>query len=114
MRWDKKGIITGLLVVLTVVLVGCTTGNKDKAVVDVENDKADVTTETKEDGLVTQTEVWEETDEETGKEYRVEVIKDIEDGEVVSQYEVKTEVGTEEKVNVKVAEPVEEEEEVTE
>lgn len=114
MRRDKKGIITGLVVVLAVVLVGCTTGNKDKSVVEVDNTKADVTTETKEDGLVTQTEVWEETDEETGKEYRVEVIKDIEDGEVVSQYEVKTEVGTEEKVNVKVAEPVEEEEEVTE
>ena len=76
----------GLLLGLSALLVACGTGDAD-SVVSPDNPDAKVTIEEVSESLELQTEVWEETDEETGEEFEVTLVKHVENGKVIRSSE---------------------------
>lgn len=76
----------GLLVGLSALLVACGTEDAD-SVISPDNPDAQVTVEEVSETVELQTEVWEETDEETGEEFEVTLVKHVENGKVIRSSE---------------------------
>lgn len=91
---EKLGL---LLLTTSMLLVACGTVNNE-SVSDTENPDAEVTVEEVSEDLTLETEVWQETDEETGQEVEVTLVKHVKDGEVVRSSESREVIGGEEEV----------------
>lgn len=76
----------GLLVGLSTLLVACGTEDAESEI-SPDNPDAEVTVEEVSESVDIQTEVWEETDEETGEEFEVTLVKHIENGKVIRSSE---------------------------
>lgn len=91
---NKLGI---LLMSTSMLLVACGTGTDDNGTETTHPD-AEVTVEEVSEDLTLETEVWQETDEETGQEVEVTLVKHVKDGEVVRSSESREVIGGEEEV----------------
>lgn len=91
---NKLGI---LLMSTSMLLVACGTGTDDNGTETTHPD-AEVTVEEVSEDLTLETEVWQETDEETGQEVEVTLVKHVKDGEVIRSSESREVIGGEEEV----------------
>lgn len=87
----------GLMVGLSALLVACGTKDAD-SVISPDNPDAKVTVEDVSESLELQTEVWEETDEETGEEFEVTLVKHVENGKVIRSSESREPISSSEEV----------------
>lgn len=87
----------GLLVGLSALLVACGTEDTD-SVISPDNPDAKVTVEEVSESVELQTEVWEETDEETGEKFEVTLVKHVENGKVVRSTESREPISTRKEV----------------
>lgn len=87
----------GLLVGLSALMVACGTEDAD-SVISPDNPDAKVTVEEVSESVELQTEVWEETDEETGEEFEVTLVKHVENGKVIRSSESREPISSSEEV----------------